>query len=154
MIEKYQVKDFVNIPYLWGGTDPSKGLDCLGLHNYICWAMESRVMTGYKWVIDSYGCDSNLPPKFIRMISKEVFKEPTKKKGSHLDFLLMDWFGRDGVGTVFEQGNEKYVIYTGTGGSHFTTYSRAITRIRGIWDTRPYSKHIEHKLFDFNYHEL
>lgn len=153
-MREYSLHDFINIPYKWGGTHPEEGLDCLGLHNYICATHDSRVLTGYKWVIDTYSCDAEMPPKFIRKLSSELFKEPSKKKGAHLDFLLIDWFGRDGVGTVYEQGGEKFIIYTGVSGSHFSTYQRAITRIRGIWDTKPYSTPIDINNYNFNYHDL
>jgi hypothetical protein len=129
------VFDFQGIPYAWGGKSYKEGLDCFGLTNQVYRKFNCEQINGYDWVYGEYGSDSDLPTGKLAELCDTLEREESQVI-STLDLVLIDWWGKHGLGVIVEHMNQKYVVYTGsagTGTSAFIPLRRIKQRIVKSW---------------------
>lgn len=106
--------DFNNIPYLYAGKNPAKGLDCFTLYNYVRFKYLKEMVNGFEEYY-KYEYHKDMPSNFLYDISIKTFGEPNGDvNNTKIPFLLNDWDGVLGFSTVIEYMRKPYMVTTST----------------------------------------
>lgn len=106
---------FIGIPYIWGGSDPRKGLDCSGF---------IQIVLG-KYKLDPPGDQTAhaLMEHFLNGDNGSVIVGPGKLENVQLGDLI--FYGRDRCTHITMALNRVLMVEAGGGGSSTTTVERA-----------------------------
>ena len=120
-----------HIPYIWGGQDPSLGLDCFTLYNYVLYKGTGLMLPGYEWLRGEFELEDQAPDDWVDKMSLKLFGEQGNegKKGEPFHLLILNWRNRIGVGTTVMYRRSKMLVITGKNGSRVVPYTKYKTRI-------------------------
>ena len=142
--------DFQNIPYIYAGKTPSLGLDCFTLYNFVRYKFDKEIVNGFMEYY-KYELHKDMPKGFLQEISIETFGQPNGDvKETHLPFLLNNWDGEYGFGTIVYYLDKPYMVTTSIKrGSAVFPLSRYQGKVSMVWDLKTCEKNRIEKVDNF-----
>lgn len=125
------MSSFENIPYLWGGTDPSLGLDCFTLASYAQTQHGRSPLPDHDWVYQIFD-DKTFPPQMMMELLTDCYGAGVLRSPKHLDLIAIQ-AETVVLGTMIDDG----VLHFGSNLlSVVTPYKVLIRRFRvlGVWE--------------------